>query len=1207
MSEIVSAAANLGIDAAKNFAEGKIKDFITSSNGKRSDEKFTQQLKASILNKYGNELFYNDLDGFLMNNNTIYDLLSVARNNSQKEIISENKFVNKNIKLFIKSCPKYRHEKIIISKIKKILSEIYISIRNHVTEINPYSEFGILQSELKYTAADSVQQLSDEISNCKEQILKEFTTFINTVTEVNKENLAKDCSREIKNINKKISIIQSQYQNKNNYNKAIDEYLSLIQYIAGQLIGQPNDTKNDLLCTINCNLALCYSNIGEFEKAYKTLNLISDEAANKSKIYHYVFAVIIINNSDNAKYNDAKNHLDSAIQLDHNYHRAYLLRQLVYALIKFTDLNTNINNLNNHFSEILEKNEDTDLIIDFYVNRGNIYQIYDEPFLAEQDFIAAKEYGIDKMLINYNIAVSLYNQAVRDLPKNSRLLRPKVDYEKANKSISILENMLLNSTDELDSNIIIKKRSVSLYLSICFLAGKKHNLKPIKEYLVYVDDYETKRALLMNCDEELTKEEKLLLNVDDRYLIHFGELIDQEEYKKCKREIVQLIELKSTYLPLPALDMLLQICCILKQPNEYWKYKQIAISYGMKEQDTLSMDAFVYEIEKNIDKAKTIFDKLSNESYDYQTLDNTIRFYKRNNFKEECIELYLRIKRLKEANKICIYLIDSFYVNTIDYFINIKSHLAFEFFDSINMDEITEDAYNHISLMLYSSVNDIYNLEKILSKPQNKTSFKNIFNHALCLCQLLKYDDALTICNELIKSNDNEDEIYQVYCLLSDLYLLKNDFNSSYKWVKKAHELKIKSPYDPIHQFFFSRSMRCGKDEVLIDIMEFKKTHPVVVDWFQQFSIKEDENIVETLQEKIAEFSPQSTEYEKSKKFIVEQYKKGILPINLMLEFYHKDLINFFEFSKEHKLRVSIGNINILEEEIKMINGELVVDSLTLLIMSYFNCLDSLESLNKIYITYSSLYEIRHYYLSYGFPFIVKIMQWIETCDNILFVQDGFNDADSLITKSFSRSFIASCNTSRDYNIPFLYCDALPKTLKSFDFDKTIFNTNFISIPAICNYYEKLKGKSISQMLYKLLSGTTFISFKANTIIDIISENDYEVTENLIKPFLTCKSDYDMNSFANVYLSAIFLLKGKHLEAANSLTEIILNNAIKIWNRGQYYRFLLERNNEDLCIKNKVASISNYVKTLLHGVDKIFETPTDNISSLTSQLKELIE
>ena len=83
-------------------------------------------------------------------------------------------------------------------------------------------------------------------------------------------------------------------------------------------------------------------------------------------------------------------------------------------------------------------------------------------------------------------------------------------------------------------------------------------------------------------------------------------------------------------------------------PEDYWKYKDVALSSDVSDLPFSAFDACAYELSGDIAQAKVLFDNVATTSKDYSALENTIRFYKRNKFLTECEILYLRVQQLHE-------------------------------------------------------------------------------------------------------------------------------------------------------------------------------------------------------------------------------------------------------------------------------------------------------------------------------------------------------------------------------------------------------------------------------------------------------------------------------------------------------------------------------------------------------------------------------
>ena len=173
-------------------------------------------------------------------------------------------------------------------------------------------------------------------------------------------------------------------------------------------------------------------------------------------------------------------------------------------------------------------------------------------------------------------------------------------------------------------------------------------------------------------------------------------------------------------------------------------------------------------------------------SKDYSTLENTIRFYKRNEFLTECETLYLRVQQLYEENAIVIDDLDLFYQGAISFFVGNQRLIAEDFFNRIEKSSLSEACYYHIKASLSCATNDVPQLlESLNYLYETSHSFQDGFNKALCHRWLLNYDESLSECLVLLNNNPTEDEKVKIFWLISDLYLLKKEPDESYDWAKR--------------------------------------------------------------------------------------------------------------------------------------------------------------------------------------------------------------------------------------------------------------------------------------------------------------------------------------------------------------------------------------------------------------------------------------
>lgn len=294
-----------------------------------------------------------------------------------------------------------------------------------------------------------------------------------------------------------------------------------------------------------------------------------------------------------------------------------------------------------------------------------------------------------------------------------------------------------------------------------------------------------------------------------------------------------------------------------------------------------------------------------------------------------------------------------------------------------------------------------------------------------------------------------------------------------------------------------------------------------------------------------------------------------------------------------------------MQAEQELIKEDLVIDSQTLIIMSYFDCLPALQNIKRLHISFGSVSSVQYCYLSWDHPCIKNLMRWIESACNIIFEADGFIDNENIFVKAFSRDFIAGCNIAKEQGFPFLTSEGASSLYQAVMEDDVLKDIDFVSIPAVCNFCGKTQPSVANRMLYQLLTGCTFISFSAETILEQIESHNYCVSLDLMRPFLICKSDYDMRSFSNVYLQAIYRLHETHLEAAISLARIILNDAVRIWRRGAYYRETATKL-VDADIHKRLLEIDIYVAQIVDGIIRILPNMPEDLSVLCTELRQLV-
>ena len=168
-------------------------------------------------------------------------------------------------------------------------------------------------------------------------------------------------------------------------------------------------------------------------------------------------------------------------------------------------------------------------------------------------------------------------------------------------------------------------------------------------------------------------------------------------------------------------------------------------------------------------------------------------------------------------------------------------------------------------------------------------------------------------------------------------------------------------------------------------------------------------------------------------------------------------------------------------------------------------------------------------------------------------------------------------------------------------------DVNFVSIPAACRHMDKYGlSDELNEMLYSLLKNCTFVSFNSSTILYVIKSNNNTVTKDLLSPFFICKPEYDLNSFASVYLHTILFLNKENPDLAISFTELVLEDLIRIWKKGTRYRYLA-KNLLDKEAEVIAENTKNYVEKTLSAIINIYTVLPDEFTPYYQTIKSYLD
>ncbi len=1188
---------------ASGYASDKVSDKLVEWKDLLiRDPKLIQDIENTLCEKYENELFYNHLTEYLQQNDTIATLVKRVYGAHEYGTPLRDDFINQNSNRFFE---KYECSITDRSIVKDAFKYIYDTVYSKLTELSPHSDIGKLQIGL---LAQEEQRQSEH--NEMMGMLRLLVDQVSAAT-VNPSTIPVKCddlSEKAKALLKEVEGVGTSANAVKNDEEAIAKYTELLAKAAMDLRREDDSQFDRVLCSVNCRIAMRYSNMGNTQKAFECLDTTSQSVREHDKVYHYVYAVIVINHRVDDKYEEAKLHLDKALELDIDYLLAFFAQGLLFTRLREKDFDE----IRRSFDDKLnaaEHDNQKDTIAECYMYYSLACletQQYEE---AIKNINSAVEYGYEEKSAAYNIAIAYYSMATSEYSKDEDIVFFECDIQNLRKVVEISQKWLLSSLHEYIPNHL-KVSWIGVYVSACGLIGINHGLIPLSDYTRLPGiSYNVLRMLLLCSGEELSEDEIALLNEKDRISAKISNCIKADNHITIVEMIAGMSDEEIASLPQPTVHVFLQACVMTGNITKYHKYRDL-LPEDFPRALVEFLDAYAYEKEGDIQKAKEIIDQIVVSTTDYPLLNNIANFYMRNQFNAEAEQLFVRLLDMKKSALIYVEDLSFFYSRAITFLSRIKSEYVENY-----VKEFEEVEEQDISILYvlhnYFYVTKDYNrmLPCIESICHIEPNYQNLYNRIVCLIRLLRYEEALGYAHELYSTLTEKDlsEKDQMILLISTIYLYAGDRDNSFVWAGKAHELFIDTPSHHSHQHYLAHALITGHQEALPETMQYKQTHPVVTgEWFKEVRIPEDGNIVDALLQATKEISGEDpSEAKRQEQDFMHMYKSGLLSNSMLLRYYGFDFGCLFAYAMDKKLAIASGSVKELQEDISKINDTIYVDALTLIIMFRHNCLDALEQISEIRICYSSIIQLQAWVCSMTGEYAFKVLEWIRNNEKICCVADSLTKS-TIIEDYFLNDTWTCIYKGEKEKIPFVTVEPNIKQLQALEEIGIPKDLEAISVPALCRAYEAHDSKRSSEMLYNLMLDCGFISFIPLTMLYVIEKDEFNIVETSLERFFCCNTSCDMISFANVYLGVIRELCRDHFDCAVIFALLTLENGIKVWRRGEYYRMLVSSGRGDEITKIKVDALDRYLLYLNVGIKGLFEDMPEQLEEKYTEVSKII-
>ena len=1163
-------------DQLTDHAFSSIIENIKKLSFSNSEINSIEKIREIFFQKYSNEPYYNDLDNYITQNKCIEVAVRLAGSTISKDQRLFSQFANYHCQKFTERYPRQKH-------LKNSIKDIFELIRQTaIIEINLSSD--LETRKLQVSLVQGKEEIRNDIESSYRRLDEKIDQLPLQIVNVSHE--AYKCEdNELQPFFDKIEYIKENFQKNQKYNTAIQEYNNCYQIVATQFQFKTSDGLKDLNCRLLCNIAICYANMGYFESAKRSLQTALGISLNKT--VRNTYCAIALQTMDSKMYEQAILFMKTNLKENPDDIESFLFIQIFSVLCNEKNFEQAIAEINSRKSIIKEQTT----FEKFFEFKALIERFCGDFEQSICDFKAALEYGYDKEVAQFNIASVFYSIATNDNGSGFHL-NLKIKWDK----LLVCHTMLIKLLSNLPTNDLkhlLLPDILKLHLNCCMLLEKYNNVYLQQDLVaaVWDLDYDSIRSFILTTPDDIIKQNNYIskLNESDSALWNIHQKIDACNYTEA--EAIAYSGLQRDLFPHPVLiyDILLQISLNQSDCKKYIMYRDQMISKGFVSPSYQMMEACYTELSGQIQEAKSRIDALLLSSRDFSNFENAIKFYRRNKFEGDALKTIRLVLEYKKSGAIYISNADTYYRGIFEFTLNNDFELCNEIVESLDRDEVSEKLLCQMQLDIATYKNNLPSISLLNERLFDLTrDFRYLINSAFSKLNEGDYVSAEKIVQKLSYSKLDQDERWYYNLIYSKIELLKLSYETAFKYAQLAHKDNLDRPKHPSHSYYLSMATRCGHmSEGLRDTLLFKKENPVVVDYIKEIpSIETDEAGNKSLSQEFQDFL---TEQQKAEEMRQQLYREGHLGIYQIAIFDAGDdyanLVSQFFSSNSEKLKIFSGSLKILNSEVDLLKrtSSITVDTLSLVLLAYFDLLNLLNSYKSIYVGYSTFTCIQECLISYGNSSKIykAIYNWINQSSNCIKCPDGPIAFEDEVKSIFPIHLLGSVNVAYQKGVPLLYGDLLESILfrkMGNQFGSTI---SLVSINSLVNAMEDIDRAR--QIRCQLMQYVSFINFSAKDILYWIEFN-HEVSPAVIARFLTCSSDVDVMSFAGVYRATLIQLKSINPAWAKSFALELIINTVKVRKKVTYYELTTES-----ALRGEIDRTLPYVKEYVKKYRTIIE------------------
>ena len=892
---------------------------------------------------------------------------------------------------------------------------------------------------------------------------------------------------------------------------ALSAYMKLQTDLVGEALSV--DDKFYILNGIyNCKVNLNTDEV-ELDSIKNKIELLSD--ASDYHKFLYLTAIRYFNKQD---FQNAIRLCDGAISYNEDYDKSKLLKVLAQGIEQTINYDTALAELDRFKDKYKDDTRELSNVVCAKADLAYMLKRLDDAvvFYTEANSIH------NSLHYQLGIGMSYFYLATKDTTDKGYITFDKVDFDKLLESVKIFESILEQMKSKKD--ILTLTRMIPYYLNALEMIDEPQKVIDLTMKTEYIEGLETEQVTRMKAYAEM----KLGKNPAD-----LSEGLNETE--KLKLEVTWLmfkgkfdivVEKVSSLMDsiFKGDEQILAFYLLALSKTDIEKFTEMFAKYSKGSESEVKFKLiWIQHLEHNdgVEEAKERLDELLKDSPNKLVVNDAYRFYKRHGYDKEAFEITSAVVK----NKFSVLRGDlPEFIKT--HFFTLLENMDYEeldrFYGQIDFKVLTDKTRLQIEIEYLVTKGEVFNIaEKCMEYAELANDNNVALKGAFFFIKGGNVDKGIELLHELIDVKNVKTS--DVYIQLAQAYVLKEDYDKAYEMAYQAKEVDKDHYKSESHRFFVSLSLRVNRVDDSVKYMgEFHEEFPKNK-WIKPVTIiKNDDEGNEVVDTDAIDSLLGDREVYNYLRESFFSYEIGLSTYMKVLRETKIDLIFAETRYKKRKIKIASGFVKQVNEDAELVSDKILVDTLSLYVLSETDILEVLESFEKVYVLYSTIESIQNSLIMNECEVLRSILHYIHSESNVEIVPIS----SSLIIKDerFLEETGHCIGYSKTNNLPYLCVDFNLKSVLTDESQYVIDISALLRGLSLRDFEHRSKYSMYNNKLLK--AGFSSISFNAFDIYDsIISLESFDTLETELDVYLSMNRYCDYESYIKVYNHFLLLIE----------------------------------------------------------------------------------